>query len=221
MCGRFVRKETIEEIAKKFEIERKACDLPPSYNIAPTQSVAAIVHKDKARMLVDLKWGLVPPWSKDTSFASKLINARAETISEKASFKQAFKNRRCLIISNGFYEWQKSETGKQPTFIHLPNQELFVFAGLYEHWKAPEGGFVSTCTIITTQASEILSPIHHRMPVILPPEQYDFWLSKDVQDKVALSALLKAYPDEQTAFYPVSDLVNNARNNSPQCLEAA
>lgn len=220
MCGRFVRKSTPKDIAKAYELGSVQTTLEPSYNIAPTQDIAAIVHSYKynTQALVNLKWGLVPKWAKDRSMAAKMINARSETLSEKPSFRTAFKKRRCLIVANGFYEWQKLEEGKQPVYIHLKNSELFTFAGIFEGWTSPEGETSYSCSIITTAANPLLKPVHHRMPVILPQEQHAMWLDPKLTDTQLLSELLQSYPEEHMDFYPVSEQVNKVANNSPECI---
>jgi putative SOS response-associated peptidase YedK len=222
MCGRFVRKTSLAELADKFDAQLEA-DLEPNYNIAPTDEVAVVLFHARLqkKALVPVRWGLVPAWSKDTSVAAKLINARSETLAEKPSFRAAFKARRCLILADGFYEWKSgAENQKQPVYIHLKSQMPLAFAGLYEHWKKPEGGWLSTCAVITTQANQTLSPIHQRMPVILGPEQQALWLDPDLHDSAVLSALLKPLPDDEIDFYPVSPEINKVRFNNPACLDA-
>lgn len=219
MCGRFVRSSSAAAIAKVFGVAES--DIPASsYNIAPTQSVAAIWRSDLGLQLQSLRWGLIPSWAKDPAIGSKLINARAETVAEKPSFRSAFRQRRCLIVADGFYEWQQvsSSRQKQPYFIGLQDEGLFAFAGLYEHWHSPEGEIAHTCTIITTTANELVEPIHERMPVILSPQNYDLWL--DSSSKVdRLQDLLAPYPAAAMQVYPVSRSVNSPKNNSPECKQ--
>lgn len=220
MCGRFVRKTPLTELAEIFEATLIA-DLAPDYNIAPTAEIAAVLWHARLhqRALVPIRWGLVPAWSKDSSSAAKMINARAETLAEKPSFREAFKTRRCLIPADGFYEWQRDqEKEKQPVFIHLSTQQPLAFAGIYEHWKKPEGGWLSTCAVITTEANTKLQAIHHRMPVILTPEQQSVWLDPTLHDLVLLQSMLIPLPDQAVNFYPVSKQVNAVRFNSPDCL---
>ncbi|TKS60043.1 MAG: hypothetical protein EWM72_01728 [Nitrospira sp.] len=220
MCGRFTQTATPEIIAEAFQIEE-----PPlfklRYNIAPFQHIAAIrIEPDTtARKLVMLRWGLIPSWAKDPKIGYQCINAKAETVAEKPSFRSAFKKRRCLVIATGFYEWQVQGRTKQPMWIGLQSKRPFAFAGLWEHWTPAEGEPLETCTIITTEPNDLMAPIHNRMPVILAPTSYDQWLDPTVQQVESLKALLRPYPSEKLAAYPVSTLVNNPRHDAPQCLE--
>lgn len=228
MCGRFSQYHAVEAIAEAFQVD-EIIDLPHRYNIAPSQPVAAIVQLPDSdrRKLKWLRWGLIPSWAKDPAIGYKLINARAETASEKPSFRSAFKHRRCLIPSDGFYEWQRlegSKTKKQPYYFSLKDNNPFAFAGLWERWESKEGDIVETCTILTTEANELVSPIHDRMPVILHPKDYALWLdpnftsSDSLQDAYCrLQALLKPYPSEAMIAYPVSSKVNSPKNDSPEC----
>jgi putative SOS response-associated peptidase YedK len=215
MCGRFTQSQSVPRIAQEFGVAEISCDLGPSYNIAPTQKVAVVIT-DGVKKLVPVRWGLVPSWAKDITVGSKMINARAETITEKASYRNAFKKRRCLVVADGFYEWQNVGDSKRPVYIRLKSGKPFGFAGLYEVWKSPEGEEVTTCTIITTEANELMSPIHARMPVIIPRQDEDLWLSPETKDP---SRLLKPYPAEQMEAYPVSKRVNSPKSNSPLCIE--
>lgn len=189
------------------------------YNIAPTQPVAVITNTAPKTLTLQ-KWGLIPSWSKDPSIASSLINARAETLYEKPSFRTAFKRRRCLIPATGFYEWGKGEgKTKQPYYIHLADNQIFAFAGLWETWHSPDSDMIETCTIITTEPNDLIRRLHHRMAVILDPPDYELWLSPDELPPSALMPLLKPYPPENMRYYPVSPLVNNVRNDSPACIK--
>jgi putative SOS response-associated peptidase YedK len=215
MCGRFIRSQSIPRIAQEFGVAEISCDLGPSYNIAPTQKVAVVIT-DGVKKLVPVRWGLVPSWAKEISIGSKMINARAETITEKASYRNAFKRRRCLVVADGFYEWQHVGDSKRPVYIRLKSGKPFGFAGLYEVWKSPEGDAITTCTIITTEANELMSPIHARMPVIIPRQDQDLWLNPETKEP---GLLLKPYPAEEMEAYPVSKRVNSPKNNSPLCIE--
>src|SRR5437868_9059552 len=181
MCGRFTRAISTAAVAEAFGVEEVASDLKASYNIAPTNQVAVIVSDGKKR-LIQVRWGLVPSWAKDLAIGNKLINARAETITEKASFRNAFKKRRCLVVADGFYEWQKIGDGKRPVYIRLKSGKPFGMAGLYEVWRSPEGEELMTCAIITKEANELMRPIHERMPVIIAKDNEDLWLDPQVQD---------------------------------------
>jgi len=220
MCGRFTQTASPEVIAQQFEV----ADLPlftPRYNIAPSQAVAAIRIKPEKteRQLVLLRWGLIPSWAKDPKIGHQCINAKAETVAEKPSFRAAFKTRRCLVIATGFYEWQVQGSAKQPMWIGLKNHRPFAFAGLWEHWQSPDGEVIESCTILTAEPNELMRPIHNRMPVILPPTAYDQWLDPTFQYAEPLKALLRPYPSDELRAYPVSTLVNNPRHDVPQCLE--
>ncbi|CAN1212554.1 Abasic site processing protein [Tumidithrix helvetica PCC 7403] len=219
MCGRFTQFHSAEAIAEAFEVDVE--DLPPRYNIAPSQPIAAIVQRlDEPRKLLWLRWGLIPSWAKDPAIGYKLINARSETAFEKPSFRYAFKHRRCLIPTDGFYEWQRLEgSKKQPFFIGLKDSSPFAFAGLWERWESKEGDIVETCTILTTEANDLVSPIHDRMPVILHPKDYDLWLDPKFTRSDRLQALLVPYPSEFMVSHPVGTKVNSPKNDSPECLQ--
>ncbi len=194
--------------------------MTPSYNIAPTQEVAAMVEEDETRKLEMFRWGLIPSWAKDPSIGNKMINARAETVSEKPSFRSAFKKRRCLIVADGFYEWQKTDNGKQPFYVRMKDSSPFAFAGLWETWDK-EGEEVRSCSIITTDANDLMNEIHHRMPVILPPETYGVWLDRGFEEREAFSNMLRPYPSDEMEAYPVSRRVNKPANNEPSVIEPA
>jgi putative SOS response-associated peptidase YedK len=219
MCGRYTLKTTINVLAEGFEIEEYPSSITPNYNIAPTQEVAAVVEENEKRKLEMLRWGLIPSWAKDPAIGNKMINARAETVAEKPSFRSAFKKRRCLILADGFYEWKKTDDGKQPYYIKMEDGSPFAFAGLWEIWK--DGEEIRSCTIITTDANALMNEIHHRMPVILPPENYGVWLDPGFDEREALTSLLKPYPADAIEAYPVSRRVNKPSNNEPSVLEPA
>jgi putative SOS response-associated peptidase YedK len=221
MCGRFTLSQTAQTIAEVFALE----EVPPvesSYNIAPTQFIATIKQAEGSvrRQFQRMRWGLIPSWSKDPKIGNRLINARAETIHEKPSFRSGFKNRRCLIPSDGFYEWQKQETGsKQPYYIYLRNHKLFAFAGIWDRWTGADGEEVESCTIVTTQANPFVASLHDRMPVILNPEEYDLWLSPlNNHDSDRLKSLLQPYPAAQMEMHPVSQRVNKTNQNDPELI---
>lgn len=166
-----------------------------------------------------LRWGLIPSWAKDPRIGNQCINAKAETVAEKPSFRSAFKKRRCLVIATGFYEWQVQAHAKQPMWIGLKSRRPFAFAGLWEQWQPPDGAVIESCTIITTTPNDLMAPIHNRMPVILAPPSYDQWLDPAFQHIEPLNALLRPYPSEELTVCPVSTLVNNPRQDTPECLE--
>ncbi len=218
MCGRFTRTQSGQAIAEEFSVEEVAGDLGPSYNIAPTQKVAVVIT-DGVKRLVPMRWGLVPSWAKDLSIGSKLINARAETITEKASYRNAFKKRRCLVVADGFYEWQDVGDARRPVYIRLKSGKPFGFAGLYEVWQPPKGEAITTCTIITTDANDLMRPIHARMPVIIPRAHRDQWLDPSAADREQLLDMLKPYAAAEMEAYPVSKRVNSPSHNSPDCIK--
>jgi putative SOS response-associated peptidase YedK len=205
-------------MATDFGAQEIADDLPASFNVAPTQSVAVILNNGATR-LVSMRWGLVPSWATDPRIGSRLINARAETLAAKSAFKEAFKKRRCLVLADGFYEWQKSGGTKIPLFIHLEPERSFGFAGLYETWTPPLGDPLVTCTIVTTEPNDLVRPIHNRMPVILPKGAENLWINSAIQDDTRLLDLLQPYPVDEMAAHTVSSLVNSVKNDSPQCIE--
>ena len=220
MCGRFTLSQPISAIASAFNLT-PISPLEPRYNIAPTQLVPAILTlpEQGEKQLQMLRWGLIPSWAKDLNIGAKLINARAETVGEKPSFKAAFKRRRCLIIADGFYEWQRQEGKKQPYYFRLQNGQTFAFAGLWEHWRSPDGQIINSCTILTTEANDLLRPIHNRMPVILDNENYNTWLDTEIQ-QTEISRLLHPYRADLMTSYAVSTKVNNPQNNTPECINS-
>jgi putative SOS response-associated peptidase YedK len=218
MCGRFTLFLDAETLQDEFGLAEVQPEYGPHYNLAPTQPVAVITNAQNRRMDF-MRWGLVPYWAKDPSIGSKMINARSETIQEKPSFKNAFQKRRCLIPADGFYEWLRGVPGKStstPFYFHLANRGPFAFAGLWEFWKSPEGEELRTCTIITTSANELVAKVHERMPVILTGDNMNAWLLPAPSDQ--LMALLKPYPPELMASYPVSRAVNSPDRDSPELV---
>ncbi|MFZ5753580.1 MAG: SOS response-associated peptidase [Bacillota bacterium] len=218
MCGRFTITIDLEEIKHYFELNLVEGDYYPLYNAAPAQAIP-VIHGNRPRVLSFSRWGLIPAWAKDISIGHKLINARAESLREKPSFRHAFKRRRCLIPGDGFYEWEKTKTGKKPYRIILKNKEPFAMAGLWEAWLTPLGEPLFTCTIITTEANELVQPLHNRMPVIIPPERWETWLNPQIHDFSLLQSYLEPYPAQEMSLYPVSTLVNSPANNDPQLIE--
>lgn len=216
MCGRFSFAD-FEGIEERFQIETPT--LKPNYNVAPSQEVAMILNNGSNHLAL-FKWGLIPYWAKDPSIGHKLINARAETVDEKPSFKTCLQRRRCLIVADGFYEWKKEGSTKRPHRITLKDQGLFGFAGLWDTWKSPTGELVNSCTIITTTPNELMEPLHNRMPVILPRDVEQVWLDQSITDSHLLKSLLTPYPADQMMAYEVSPFVNSVKNNGPECLVA-
>ncbi len=220
MCGRFSLGTPAAKLAELFQLD-EVPPWTPRYNIAPTQEVLAVVRPQDAptRSPRLLRWGLIPPWADDPRIGNRLINARAETVATKPAFRRAFKERRCLLLVNGFFEWQRQARRKQPFYICIRDGRPFAFAGLWEHWQGSEGTTVQSCTILTTTSNELVGGIHHRMPVILSPTDYDRWLDPGIQDPEALQPLLRPYPADEMTAYPVSTRVNNPANDSPDCVE--
>jgi len=218
VCGRFTLTTNLGAIAKRFGVARFLEEVGPRYNIAPTQTVI-VVNDDGTRHLAQMRWGLIPSWAKDPAIGNRMINARAETVATKPAFRVALRKRRCLIPGDGFYEWQQRGRTKQPFRIVLKNGEPFGFAGLWETWTSPEGEEIQRCTIITTEANELLKPIHDRMPVILTREAEAVWLDPTIQDPERLLPLLMPYPTEEMEVYPVSAKVNNPENDGPECIK--
>ncbi len=214
MCGRFAFYSPIEATAALFGVDG-AMAVEPRYNIAPTQFVAAIRNEDEySRELVMLRWGLVPSWAKDPAIGNRMINARAETVAEKPSYRAAFRHRRCIVLTDGFYEWRRDGDEKTPYFISLASAEPFALAGLWENWQDKESGeSLQTTTLITIAANDFMQPLHHRMPVILQPDTADEWLAQpdDYLQKAAVCA-----PDLQA--WPVNRRVNNARNQGEELI---
>jgi putative SOS response-associated peptidase YedK len=217
MCGRYTLTADIQTIAESFGVEPRL-DASPRYNIAPTQEIVAILKESETAHLALLRWGLIPAWAKDEAIGSRMINARAETLAEKPSFKNLLRTRRCLIVADGFYEWKAEGKSKTPMYITLEDNRPFAFAGLWDLWKNPDGRQVQSCTIITTEPNELMASIHTRMPVILRPGAYTDWLNPQLHDTNVLTHCLKPYPTELMKVRPVSKLVNNPRNETAEIL---
>ena len=219
MCGRFTLSKPKKVKAKDLKVPQPEIDLlNPRYNIAPSNHVA-VIRNEKERHIESVRWGLIPSWSKDEAIGARMINARAETLSEKPSFKGLLNKHRCLILADGFYEWAESTRGKQPYYIHLKSGEPFTFAGLWSHWTDPKGEEIKTCAIITCAPNSLMQKIHNRMPVILDGEARDVWLDPDNKEGPALTAILRPYPDGEIEAYAVSKTVNSPLNDSEVCLK--
>lgn len=219
MCGRFARTSPVETFANLFHAQGME-ELPPAYNIAPTQNLLVARNMPNGnRELVNLHWGLVPRWSKGPDPKYSMLNARAETLATKPAYRDPFKQRRCLIAADGFYEWKKASATKQPYFIRLRGGQPCAFAGLWDYWVVEGEAPIASCTIITCDANQLVAGIHDRMPVILPPKLYDSWMNPKQTFLDALSELLKPYPDTLMEAWPVGREVNSPRNNSVDLLE--
>jgi putative SOS response-associated peptidase YedK len=215
MCARYTL-EKVDDLHVRFRAMGDL-ELNARFNVAPTQYMPVVVEDDSRRL--DLyRWGLVPMWAKDPAIGNKMINARSETLAEKPSFRSALKHRRCLVPATGFYEWTGPKTARRPVRIHLKDDSLFAFAGLWERWRGPAGQEVRTFTIITCAPNDTVAPIHDRMPVILRPEDEDTWLAPDLTDAAELLPLLSPYPSEAIRVEPASRRVNSPANEGPELL---
>jgi putative SOS response-associated peptidase YedK len=216
MCGRFVFTDPskIKRLLPDADTDQLRIELAPNYNISPSQNIPAVLNdgSNKVRLI---RWGLVPSWAKDISIGYRMINARAETLTEKPAFKRLIKERRCLIFAEGFYEWEKQGKSRRPYFIHMKDSTAFAFAGLWDIWEK-EGSALVSGTIITTMANSLVSSIHERMPVILPPDYYGLWLGNDVGN---VTNFLRPYPTEEMEAYPVSSAIGSPAGNSPEFID--
>ncbi|MEI6078067.1 MAG: SOS response-associated peptidase [Verrucomicrobiota bacterium] len=232
MCGRYTITSDLAELEKLVRFICKVVDFKPRYNLAPRAKAPVLVWENGQPVLKPMRWGLIPSWSKDETIGDKLTNARADTITEKPSYRRPFEKQRCLIPADGFYEWQTTATGKQPFRFTRKDGGFFCMAGLWEKWHRPPrmdefdlgddaaaGQVVETFTIITTEPNPMVAAVHDRMPVILSPEHFQWWLQPDRFEPQFLKTLLRPYPAEDMACYRVSKLVNNARLDSPDCLQ--
>jgi putative SOS response-associated peptidase YedK len=223
MCGRFTLRTSPQKLLENFGVAFP--DFSPRYNIAPTQLVFALraTPEGTARQAAALRWGLIPSWAKDPKIGSKSINARAETLAEKPMFRAAFKRRRCLVLADGYYEWRTNGKSKLPYHFRYEDQRPFAFAGLWEAWRGPEGNDppLETCTIITTAARGIAATLHERMPVIIPPSEYDLWIAPQPLDAAQLESLVRPPLQDELIPVSVSKVVNSVKNQGPECLEPA
>jgi putative SOS response-associated peptidase YedK len=220
MCGRFTLTANIQKVAQTFQATApSSLQTAPRYNVAPTQDVVAVINDD-GRHLEMLRWGLIPSWAKEESIGSRMINARAETLAEKSSFKKLLHNRRCVIVADGFYEWaqEPGTKSKTPMYITMKDHELFAFAGLWDSWRAANGQQLRTCTIITTEPNALMATIHNRMPALLLPDALTSWLDPSVQDEQEFRRLLGPYPTELMEARPVSRLVNDPRRDGAELI---
>jgi putative SOS response-associated peptidase YedK len=220
MCGRFVLMTQGKSLASHFRLAEEP-ELEPRYNIAPTQLVPVIRNNpdSSSRELKLFRWGLVPFWAKDASIGARLINARSESAPEKPAFRTPFKNRRCLVPADGFYEWQRTGRLKQPYFFHMADRRVFAFAGLWDRWMGPDDRTIESVTLLTAEANELVERAHDRMPVILAEQDYDLWLDTTVKKPELLKPLLRAYPAGEMHGYPVSSRVNKPDSTGPDLIE--
>ena len=221
MCGRYTLSTPSDLLADLMEVQETP-QLSQRFNIAPTQEAPILRLADDPsphREIVLLKWGLVPFWAKDPTIGNRMINARAETVAEKPSFRNSFKKRRCIVLTDGFYEWQKTGSGKQPYFFRLQSQQPFGMAGLWDRWEKGDGQPLETFTILTTQPNELVATAHHRMPVILTPRQIELWLDPATGSSSAFGPFWEPYPAAEMQGFAVSTYVNNPANDTARCIE--
>lgn len=218
MCGRFTLTVSIEELIDLFGIEQLTFEYHPRYNAAPGQMIATVIGHQGNKRMGQLRWGLIPSWSKDEKIGYQLINAKAETLEEKPSFRESYLRRRCVIPADGFYEWKNTENGKQPMRIMMKHKGAFAMAGLYDAWMSPDGRKIHSCAIITTSANALVGEIHDRMPVILRAGDIELWLNREIREASRLNGLLQPYPENEMFAYPVSPAVGNVKNDSPECI---
>ncbi len=221
MCGRFSLPVDIQAVANRFEAFLGKGDWKPHYNIAPTQLCLTVVAEAQGRIIQPMSWGLIPHWSKDKKMAFQMINARAETVKSKPSFRESYKHKRCLVPADGFFEWKKESQGKVPYRATLKTGELFALAGLWDAWRDEQGQEIKTFTILTTAANSLLAPLHDRMPVILKRADEAAWLDPRLSDPAQLDALIGSYPAEEMMLYPVNSVVNSWKNDTPECIQRA
>ena len=219
MCGRYALALNSKELQLAFPEFTFPENIQARFNIAPSQPILSLSN-DGTRAATFQTWGLIPSWSKDPSIGNKLINARAETLSEKPSYRGPYKYHRCLIFANGFFEWQaqSSNKGKLPYYIHLKSGEPFAFAGLWDKWQSPDGSEIHSATIITTTPNDLVEPIHSRMPVILPKDCYTQWIDPNPQPPSRFDSILSPYPSNEMIAEPISTLVNSPENDTPEVL---
>jgi putative SOS response-associated peptidase YedK len=220
MCGRYVLSNP-ERLGERFGLTQSTLTLEPRFNVAPSQHMPVVLQDASGAVTVEaLKWGLIPAWSKDGKPNYSMINARAEGIETKPAYRKPIRSQRCIVPSDGFYEWQKRQDGKLPHFIHLKSEEIFGFAGLYDIYRDKDGNETKTYSIITTVANELMEPIHDRMPVILRRDDEKLWLDRKITDLSVILPLLKPYPASQMEAYPVSTRVNKPVVDTPELIEA-
>ena len=225
MCGRMTQITDPAEVARIFDAESKVDadddDAKPRYNVAPTQPLTVVLQRaEQGRLVEQHRWGLVPSFAKSLKDGAKRINARSETVATSPSFRSSFKKRRCIVPSDGFYEWRRTGGPKQPYYLHPPQDAVLAMAGVWSVWKDPETGlWVPSAAVITPEANRMMSSIHDRMPVLLPREVWEDWLDPEFDDAEYLTSLLEPAPDDVLGMYPISTTVNNVRNQGPELLQ--
>jgi putative SOS response-associated peptidase YedK len=218
VCNRYRLTHSKQYLAERFQVSADEIEDRPRYNIAPTQPVLTVRKEQggKVRHFSTMRWGLIPSWAQDMSIGAQTFNARSETVTTKASFRESILTRRCLIPTEGFYEWKKTGSVKQPYCFEVGEGEVFALAGLWDQWKSPEGQIIESCTILTTSANSLVADLHDRMPVIVPPDKYKVWLDPDVTDFEAIRGILKPYDASLMRRYPVSTKLNNSKNDDAE-----
>jgi putative SOS response-associated peptidase YedK len=224
MCGRFTITVDLEDLraylSESFDIHDVSSDiLVPRYNVAPGQMVVAVINDGKKNRVGLIKWGFIPSFAKDETMSFSMINAKSETLFEKPAYKDAVKHKRCVILADGFYEWMKDRDKKQPVRILMKDEKIFPMAGLWSTYERKDGTKLHTATILTTEANALISNIHDRMPVILTEKDKVKWLNPSIKEKTEIEKLMKPYPEDFMTYYPVSNLVNNAKNEDQKCIE--
>ena len=218
MCGRYLLISPVEAMRRFFDVGG-LLNLPPRYNVAPTQDAPVVrLDRDGRRELIQMRWGLAPLWAKDLSMGARCINARAESLEQKPAFREAFQRRRCLVPTDGFYEWEKKGKVRQPWRIGPAEDGLMALAGLWERWRGPDGGIVRSYAVVTTDANDLVAPLHDRMPAVIPPEEFAEWLNPATSPG-RLREMLRPYPSQRMKAHAVSRRVNDVRNDDPSCIE--
>ncbi len=218
MCGRFSLAAELPDIMEEFQVEQTSINFRKRYNLAPTQRAVGVVNKEGTRTLEEFHWGLVPAWATDKKIAYNTINARAETVQTKPAFRSIFTRRRMVVCASSFFEWKTTDKEKQPYCIGLKDRNVLGFAGLYDLWNTPDGEILQSCTIITVECNAFMKNVHDRMPAILDREGVETWLDPAITDKNVLQSLLAPYADSKMMMYPVSSIVGNVRNETPEVL---
>lgn len=218
MCNRYRLTHSKDDLAERFQALVDGFDERPRYNIAPTQPVLTVRKEQgkRVRHFTTMRWGLIPSWAKDMSIGNQTLNARSETVTSKPAFRDSILTKRCLIPTDGFYEWRKMGSVKQPYCFEVGEGQVFAFAGLWDEWRSPEGEIIESCTILTTEPNPLVADLHNRMPVIVAPEKYDLWLDPDVTDFAAIREILKPFDANLMRRYPVSRQLNNSKNDDAE-----
>ena len=223
MCGRFTRVTDGQQLEVIFELNDIPRTLVPQFNLAPTQLAAVARDLAGERHVSQLRWGLIPSWARDEKIGYRTINARAETLAEKPAFRSALRRQRCLVLADGFFEWERRGKQKLPHYFHMADRQPFAFAGLWERWRGPKDAPlpepIESFTIVTTEPNELLAPLHDRMPAILAADDFDLWLDRDFDQTDVLVKRLLPFPAEEMASYRVSTIVNSPRNDVPDCIQ--